>query len=233
MKKRCVLLVDDVELFLELEKTFFHREGFDLLMAINAREIMHLVLERKPDLAFLDMQIAGARGDDVCRWIKQDPGLRMIPVIMLVEAGDSRSESLCQQAGCDAIIHSPVRRVQLLDIARDLLGLPDRQQDRVPKRVLVHFGTDPQRLNSHFTVNLSPGGMFLASSEIFPIGTSLALRVQIPGQKTLNCRGRVAWLNHPREAKKPYLPSGMGIEFSQLAEQHLEQVKRFLNQRAA
>jgi len=233
MKHRSILLVDDVELFLELEQTFFHREGFDLLMAVNAQEIMHLVLERKPDLVFLDLQIAGAKGDDICRWIKKDPELRMIPVIMLVESGDAGAELRCRQAGCDAIVHCPVKRTQLLSVARQLLDLHDRQQARIAKRVLVHFGPDPKRLSSHFTVNLSLGGMFLATDEVFPVGTPLALRVQIPGQHALSCQGQVAWLNHAREVKKPHLPTGMGISFRQLDDQHLSQVKRFLNQQAA
>ena len=227
-KKRCILLVDDVELFLELERTFFHREDFDLLMAINAKEIMQLVLERRPDLIFLDLQISGARGDDICRWLKKDAELEKIPVIMLVEAGDHAAESRCAQAGCNAIIHSPVKRTQLLNVARNMLALNDRMQERVAKRVLVHFGTDPQHLNSHFTVNLSPDGMFLATDNIHPVGTRLALQVQIPGQKTLGCHGEVAWLNHHQFSKKPHLPTGMGIQFSQLAEHHREQVKNFL-----
>ena len=33
MSNRKILLVDDVELFLELEKTFFNRAGFQLLVA--------------------------------------------------------------------------------------------------------------------------------------------------------------------------------------------------------
>jgi len=233
MMNRSILLIDDVELFLELEKTFFHREGFDLLMAVNAQEIMHLVLERKPELVFLDMQISGARGDGICRWIKKDPELAKIPVIMLIEAGDVESESLCRQAGCDAIIHSPVRRAQLLSVTRAILDLCDRQQMRIAKRVLVHYGPDSKQLNSHFTVNLSAGGMFLATDELYPIGTPLALRVQIPGQKILDCQGQVAWLNHPRTEKKPHLPTGMGIRFNPLTDQNLTQVKKFLNQQAA
>lgn len=232
-KKRTILLVDDVELFLELEKTFFHREDFDLLMAINAQEIMQLVLERKPDLIFLDMLISGASGDKVCSWIKKDPELQMIPVIMLIEAGEVDSESRCRLAGCDALIHTPVRRNQLLSVTRQMLDLQDRQQARVAKRVLVHFGPNSQRLSSHFTVNLSPDGMFLATNEVYPIGTPLALRVQIPGSTTLSCQGQVAWLNDPQQFKKPHLPNGMGIRFSDLAELHREQVKNFLNQRAA
>lgn len=232
-ERRSILLVDDVELFLELEKTFLHRDRFDLLMAINAREIMQLVLKRKPDLVFLDMQLAGARGDDVCRWIKQDAALQSIPVIMVVGAGDQEAESLCRQAGCDAIIHSPVKRQQLLSVARDILKLPDRQQPRLPSRILVHFGESPQRLKANYTVDMSSGGMFIATQNFFPVGSSLSLQLEFPEKRTLTCLGQVAWLNHSEFHKKPHLPEGMGVAFAGLSDPQQDLVKSFLSQRAA
>lgn len=48
-----VLLVDDVELFLELEKTFLQREGFRILLARNGIEAIALAKEHRPDLVFM------------------------------------------------------------------------------------------------------------------------------------------------------------------------------------
>jgi len=228
-QKRSILLVDDVELFLELDRTFFHREGFDLLMAISPDEIMQLVLKGKPDLIFMDMDIPGSRGDKICRWIKQDQGL-MIPVIMVVDSGDNLSESLCRQAGCDAIIHRPVKRHQLLSAARTFLDLTDRQLSRVQTRLPVEYGLDEAALKTRYSVNLSPGGLFVATDEMVPVDSDLALRVEFPaGSRRLSCRGRVAWLNQPVLAsKKPHLPTGMGIQFAQLSANELTLVKGFL-----
>lgn len=232
--RRSILLVDDVELFLELEKTFLHRDRFDLLMASNAQEIMQLVLKRRPDLIFMDMHLAGARGDDICRWIKQDEKLSSIPVIMVVSTGDSEAESLCRQAGCDAIIQSPVKRQQLLTVAREMLKLVDRQLARIPARLLVHFGENQDRLQSNFSVNLSYGGMFIATPEVLPVGSSLALHLQFPGSHLpLTCQGQVAWLNHAELHKKPHLPVGMGVSFAGLSGAQEDQVKSYLSRKAA
>ncbi len=231
--RRSILLVDDIELFLELEKTFLHRDRFDLLMASNAEEIMQLLMKRKPDLIFMDMQVTGARGDDVCRWIKQDPKLSSIPVIMVVASGDHDAESLCRQAGCDALIQSPVKRQQLLSVARNILELADRQQARVTARMLVHFKKN-NREHSNFSVNLSHGGMFIATQEILPVGSPLALRLQFPGkEQTLNCQGQVAWLNHSEFHRKPHLPMGMGVAFAGLSAPQQELVKLYLVRKAA
>ena len=232
LERRSILLVDDVELFLELEKTFLHRDRFDLLMASNAQEIMLLVLKRKPDLVFLDMQVA-ERGDDVCRWITQDTILCSIPVVMVVASGDHEAESLCRQAGCDAIIHSPVKRQQLLSVTRNILNLTDRQQARIPVRMLVHFVKNSQ-VHSNFSVNLSHGGMFIATQDTMPVGSPLSLRLQLPGkEQTLTCQGQVAWLNHSGLHRNPHLPMGMGVVFDGLSEPLQELVKLYLTRKAA
>lgn len=233
MTNRSILLVDDVELFLELEKTFFHREGFDLLMAVNSQEVLRLVQQRQPDLVFLDMHISGARGDELCRWIKQNPNHPGCKVIMLVQSGDLEAESLSRQAGCDAILHTPVKRRELLGIARNLLDLCDRQQARMKRRVLVHYAPEDGDFDSFFTVNMSPGGLFLATDRIFPVGTPLQLKVQLPGKGDLQCLGQVAWLNHPREASKPHFPMGMGIQFISFDENQQRRIKDYLTQDAA
>lgn len=228
-EKRSILLVDDVELFLELERSFFHREGFDLLMAVNTQEIMQLVLKRTPDLIFMDTEISGSRGDEICRWIKRDKDLQHIPVIMVVDNGDSEAESLCRQAGCDAIIHRPVKRHQLLSVARSFLDLTDRQLSRVATRLLVEFGQNDKDIKSNYSVNLSSGGVFVATNDVMPINTSLALRFQFPEtNNSMTCRGRVAWLNHPENSKKPHLPTGMGIQFAPLAKEQISLVSGYL-----
>ncbi|SHI61662.1 Myxococcus xanthus paralogous domain TIGR02266 [Malonomonas rubra DSM 5091] len=228
-ENRSILLVDDVELFLELERTFFHREGFDLLVAVNPQEIMQLVLKRRPDLVFMDTEVAEKRGDEICRWMKQDDSLCRIPVIMVVDSGDSVTESLCRQAGCDAVIHRPVRRQQLLSAARTFLELADRQMGRVDARLQVEFSHDTQR-GTNYTVNLSPGGLFLATDAILPVDTPLSLKVKFPSAGTsLTCRGRVAWLNRSEQGRKqPHLPSGIGIEFSGLDHEQRGVVERYL-----
>ena len=51
MKRERVLLVDDVELFLELEKSFFHKERFDILMARTGVEAYEIGSASSPTTA--------------------------------------------------------------------------------------------------------------------------------------------------------------------------------------
>ena len=61
-------------------------------MAVSTQEIMQLVVERQPELIFVDKDTAGSRGDEICCWIKQDAGLQQTAVIMIVDCGDLEAD---------------------------------------------------------------------------------------------------------------------------------------------
>ena len=79
-------------------------------------------------------------------------------------------------------------------------------------------------------MNLSSGGLFIACDDAMPVDTRLSLQVDFPRSgKRMTCRGRVAWLNHSESGrKKPHLPTGMGVQFDQLAREQLNMVKGYL-----
>ena len=64
MAKIKVLLADDVQLFLELEKSFFSREEVYVRMVRSGREVLEAVAEEMPDLIFLDMFMPEMNGDE-------------------------------------------------------------------------------------------------------------------------------------------------------------------------
>ncbi|HKK01215.1 MAG TPA: response regulator, partial [Desulfuromonadales bacterium] len=103
MSHRKILLVDDVELFLELEKTFFNRAGFQLLVARTGQEAYDLAVSERPDLIFMDLFMPQMNGDEACRLLKADPALAAIPVVMVTQGGHEEELRRCRQAGCNDI----------------------------------------------------------------------------------------------------------------------------------
>lgn len=85
--RKKILLADDVELFLELEKTFFRRESFELLIARTGQQAWDLTQAETPDLVFMDLFMPGMDGDAACRLIKQQPQTASIPVVMVTQGG--------------------------------------------------------------------------------------------------------------------------------------------------
>lgn len=87
-----------------------------------------------------------------------------------------------------------------------------RQHGRLPLSVRVAYRSTGTFLVA-YSVNLSKGGIFLETEEPLPIGSPIALELEVPTIGLLKLAGKVAWL---REQNPEGLPQGMGVQFSSL-----------------
>ncbi len=229
MQKKKILLADDVELFLELEKTFFRREGFDLLVARSGEEAYRMVLDHRPDMVFMDLFMPQMNGDEACRKIKEDAELRSIPVVMVTHGGKDDDLDRCRDAGCDDLVLKPINRHHFLTTARRFLGIVDRAAHRVRARFKVSYGMPSKKISSTFSVNLSTGGLFIETEEAFPPDSRLQLEFRLPDREApVTCGGRVAWVNHPRKIVKAQLPPGLGLQFMDLRLEDMEAIRNYI-----
>jgi uncharacterized protein (TIGR02266 family) len=225
-----VLLVDDVDLFVELEKTFLRRVQIRILAANNGLEALRLAREERPELIILDLFLPGLNGDEVCRQLKADAATAGIPVVMVVQQGNQNDRDICHAAGCDEVLYKPLRREDFILACSSQLSLCERSVPRLTAQLPVHYGMREERMIQKYTVNLSAKGMYLATEAYLPLKTQLYLRLEIPdGQEPLSCRGRVAWFNHPDWIRKPKLPHGMGIEFTEISAAQQQRLADYLD----
>ena len=90
----------------------------------------------------------------------------------------------------------------------------ERVFQRMPYVVEVAFRTASSFLVA-YSVNLSRGGLFLATDDSVAIGTVIKLCFTIPGAGAVEVDGRVAWRrNQPSSPHGP--PAGYGIQFEDL-----------------
>lgn len=231
MDKKKILLADDVELFLELEKTLFRRENFVLLVARNGQEAFDLIASQRPDLVFMDLYMPVMNGDICCRRVKDDPDLCRTPIVMVTQGGREEDLNRCRQAGCDEILLKPINRHQFVETARRLLTIAAREAQRVGARLEVRYGTDQQHVLNNYSVNISTGGLFLETDDPLPVDTPLSLEFTLPGRELpICCKGRVAWVNHPVLLHKPEMASGMGIQFIGLSLDDMYSIRDFIKQ---
>jgi len=226
-----VLLVDDVKLILELEKSFLHYTPVVIRTAANGDEALKSMREVCPDLVFLDLHMPKMDGADCCRQIKADPILRRVPVVMVTNAGRPEDEALCRAAGCDDFIAKPLDRREFLAKGRHFLPQVDRREPRTSCEVPVSYLKNGQPGVAK-TVDISAGGMYMAvESKLFD-ESLVAISFALPGAETrpIMVRGRVAWSNDLDNGgrKKPHLPNGVGIEFVDLPESIRESIRLFV-----
>jgi uncharacterized protein (TIGR02266 family) len=228
MRKR-LLLVNDVRLFLEMERSFFSRDQVEITVARDGAEALQALPVLKPHLVIMDLFMPVMDGAEACRRIKADPSLASIPVILTTLDDNPAELRRCHAAGCDEVIVRPLNRRHLLQTARRYLDLAERTMPRVPSRMLVHYGVEDQQTLHDFSVNLAAGGVFLETLQMLPVDTPLTLEFFIPGATaTIRCKGRVAWINPAGEPPKLDLPCGLGVQFIDMPPRDEQAIREFI-----
>ncbi|MBW2702391.1 MAG: TIGR02266 family protein [Deltaproteobacteria bacterium] len=80
------------------------------------------------------------------------------------------------------------------------------------------------------TENLSEGGLFLATYDDIPLGTELALSLNLPEHRTIQTRGVVCWVREYTQYTKDLAP-GVGLRFLDLAETDQFAIREFIRRR--
>jgi CheY-like chemotaxis protein len=123
MVKR-ILVVDDDENILSLERTILEQKGFDVTTAAGGAEALQLLGERTFDLVLLDVMMPEIDGFTVCRRIKEDPKTRDLPVIFLTAKGGGEALAEGFESGAVMYINKPFTANKLLTIVNTMLEPP-------------------------------------------------------------------------------------------------------------
>jgi CheY-like chemotaxis protein len=224
-----ILLVDDVNLMLELQKSFLKFSPVRVFTAYNGVEAIRTARREKPDLIFMDINMPVMDGVTCCTTIKADPELRSIPVIMVTTMGKPEDEILSRKAGCDDFVTKPMDRKTFLDKGRQFIPDIDRREPRVPCETDIEVLSDSQ-VEAGIARDISEGGVYIATQGAAIPESYITLSLVLPGidSAPIKVRGRIAWINSEDDRKKPRMPLGFGVEFLDIDEQALNAIKGYV-----
>jgi signal transduction histidine kinase len=126
-----ILVADDVDANVELLVDQLETLGFQTVVARDAPSALATCLERRPDLAILDVSMPAGdlgvidrdAGFEVCRRLKRDARTARIPVIFVTALGDTSDRVKAIEAGADDFLTKPHHRLVLNARVRALLKL--------------------------------------------------------------------------------------------------------------
>ena len=88
-----VLIIDDSPEAVALVRVRLSRDGLDVVSADCGTDGILAVRRESPDLILLDVDMPDMTGFDVCRMLKAEPDLCMIPVVFLT-ASDTAEDKV-------------------------------------------------------------------------------------------------------------------------------------------
>jgi DNA-binding response OmpR family regulator len=122
MQRKKILLVDDSNTILMMEKFILANGPYDLITASNGEEAVRKAAEQHPDLILLDVVMPVLGGFEACRLIRNGQTTRSIPIIMVTTRGEAVNVEAGWANGCTDYVTKPINSVELLAKVRSLLG---------------------------------------------------------------------------------------------------------------
>ena len=223
-KPKTVLLVDDVQLFLRLEETFFRRAGCKVLTAASGKDALRIAKEKSPDIILVDYYMQDMTGGEVCKEIKTDAKTKDIPVIVVSTSSKKEDIDACFKAGCDDYLTKPVQPDVVLSRAAQLLAIPHREHRRLPVNFRIE-GEAPPLTFTGFSKNLSQSGISIEAEQAIESGMRLKLWMPINEDRTLvEFMGEVV----RSEVDKQRGKYTYGIRFTEISESAKSALEEFL-----
>jgi len=149
MDKKNLLIVDDAELFLQMEQSFLKRDDFILHTAKSGAQAIEMAKAILPDLILLDLYMPDMNGDQVCRKLKDIEELKKTSVLIVTSEKIGPRLVSCVEAGCDGFIYKPFSREQLLGKVQKQLVIAQRQFRRVSTQIPCVITIDDTRLDTY------------------------------------------------------------------------------------
>ncbi|MFN0062381.1 MAG: PleD family two-component system response regulator [Myxococcaceae bacterium] len=99
--KRKILLIDDSEITLAMEKAVLEARGYEVKATSTLVEFEKTLQVWKPDLILTDIHMPEAKGTDICRTLKNEYGTQDIPIVLFSSLPDEELRKLAEQVGAD------------------------------------------------------------------------------------------------------------------------------------
>lgn len=109
-----VLIVDDDPVHRALEREILDSSKYAVCEASSGREALDALRSRSFDAVLLDKRMPGMDGDEVCRCIREELGLGMLPILMVTGIGDIDNLTLSLSAGANDFVRKPYQPRELL-----------------------------------------------------------------------------------------------------------------------
>ena len=128
MGQKKILIVDDEKTIRDMLEMMFTKAGYQVRSAESAEDAIELLKNENIYVMFLDLNLPGMNGVELCRKIRKDTPLTIIHAVTgyasLFELSD------CREAGFDDYFYKPIVLSMLLKVAEEAFKKLDRWKKR-------------------------------------------------------------------------------------------------------
>ena len=133
--KASILVVEDDPDISRLVRHHLESDGFSVRLYPTAANVIGDAQRQRPSLFLLDIMVPGKDGLELCRTVRQTPGLASVPVIFLTAKGGESDRVLGLELGADDYIAKPFSPRELVARVKAVLRRFERPLPPSPMKV--------------------------------------------------------------------------------------------------
>lgn len=100
---------------------YLEQSGYGAIAAENGKQALEMVAKYQPHLIITDIAMPLMDGYEFVRQVRQQPALRLLPVIFLTARNSTSERIRGYQLGCDLYLPKPFELEELAAVVRNLL----------------------------------------------------------------------------------------------------------------
>lgn len=108
------MVVDDNRDCRDIFTLVLRNKGYRVTVAKDGEEAVREIEDHLPDLILLDVMIPGRNGFDICEWVKRNPKISHIFIIMISAGGDQISRERGLRLGANDYLTKPIDPFNLI-----------------------------------------------------------------------------------------------------------------------
>ena len=121
MSPKTICYVEDNELNRKIVRDLLRRTSYRLIEAVDGEAGIATVLEQRPDLILMDLQLPKVSGIDAIRALRNAPATAQIPIIAITSFALSGDQQKAKEAAASAYLAKPYSPFDLLEMIRKLV----------------------------------------------------------------------------------------------------------------
>jgi DNA-binding response OmpR family regulator len=122
MTRKKILLVDDAETILMMERMILNKAGYVLITAKDGQEAVTKAMTERPDLILMDVVMPKMNGFEACKQLRGNDTTKGIPIILVTTRGEAESVESGYKSGCDDYVTKPINGLEVLTKVKSALG---------------------------------------------------------------------------------------------------------------
>lgn len=221
-QSRKILLIDDADAS-DIKNVLLANANHKLIAVASGQEAIRTALREQPDLVVLTARLPDLAPAEVVSRIRNMPGLRAVPVILLANGSDDPALLHCLKMGLSDYVTRPVDASQLLRKTAKALGLAERKNVSFLVRVDREGASNFAR-----AADLSSSGIRIESTLDLSPGDTVGLQFFVPGSRM---RIQVSATVVRRARPTASSDKGYGLRFVDLQESARELIAKSMQPR--